>query len=387
MSQSRLIALAIPVAAALLIPLTAIAPAEGAAPAPIPPQNALISVSCPRPNACMAVGYRDGGSQGALAERWNGKRWRVVSTPTLTGPGGQSELVAVSCQTASLCLALGWSRSRTNVFNGIGVVEKWNGIRWRVLDVRFPKAWFVQGMSCVRRACMIVGSIQNPRAGQLLPLAALLTGTRLRQLRPAVPRGSNVEALGAVSCTAASFCAAVGSYEIQGVGTLINLAETWNGTTWRIRRTWHPVRFATVLDAVSCASPELCMAGGAPVAGFSPGMTIDLLWKNGRWRALEAERQLAGSPDVPTGFSCSTASRCVGSEYGLNSSRSAALTWNGGRTLGVHLVPQPPIGGLFAISCPRPARCIAVGGFATGAGAHDGVYSELWNGRKWFLLR
>jgi hypothetical protein len=52
----------------------------------------------------------------------------------------------------------------------------------------------------------------------------------------------------------------------------------------------------------------------------------------------------------------------------------------------VHWARQPAIGALFSISCPRPDRCIAVGGFARGTGTHDGVFADLWNGHRWFLM-
>lgn len=389
MAKNRLIAFAAAAALAVLTPLAAMTPAngavrpEGAVQAAPPPPAELTSVSCPRADFCMAVGDRADG-HADLAEQWKGKHWRVLATPTLTGPKGRSGLVGISCASASQCVAVGW-KSSIDLREAVSIAERWNGVRWRLLDVHFPTAWSVRGASCLRRACMIVGQRQEP-GGFSVPLAALLTGTRLRALRPAIPPREHFGGFfSAASCLSASFCAAVGGYVIENVGT-VSLAETWDGRTWRVRRTWHPATFDTLLDAVSCASPQLCMAGGAPVAGLRRGMTIELLWKDGRWHRVQAARPIVGPPDVPSGFSCPTVTRCVGSEYGLNSAHSAALTWNGGRTLGVHRVRRPAIGALTSISCPRPARCVAVGGFAKGAGTRNGVFAELWNGRRWFQM-
>jgi hypothetical protein len=274
--------------------------------------------------------------------------------------------------------------ARTSASTTIVIVEEWNGVRWRLLHVRFPRGSFPSGISCVRRACMIVGQHFGP-SERVAPLADLLTGTRLRPLKPAAARGSVGGFLAGVSCTSESFCVAVGGQGILGVGTT-SLAETWNGRTWRVRRTPRVANFDTLLESVSCASPGMCLAGGAPVAGLRAAKTIYLLWRHGRWRTLRAGRELAGPPDVPSSFSCPAATRCVGTEYGLNSTRSAALNWRGGLTLAVHRVRQPPIGALYSISCPRPAHCIAVGGLAQGAGTHDGAFTELWNGHRWFLL-
>lgn len=316
MTQSRLVALATAVAMALLLPLATTAPVEGATLTPQPPLDALTGVSCPQPNVCLAVGDRADATSGALAERWNGKRWRALATPTLTGPRGRSGLGSVSCVSTSMCVALGfWTRTAGGTSTAIA--EEWNGARWRLLHVRFPRGSFPSSISCVRRACMIVGQRVVGPSGRISALADLLTGSRLRPLKPFVAKGSVGGFLAGVSCTSDSFCAAVGGQFPPNVHGTINLAETWNGRTWRVRRTPHAAKFDTLLEAVSCASPDLCMAGGSSVAGLRPAMTSYLLWRHGIWRTLQADRELAGPPDVPTSFSCPAVTRCVGSEYGL----------------------------------------------------------------------
>lgn len=386
MVLARPSALATAMAVALLVPLASTASAEGSARANPPQQDALTSVSCPRPTFCMAVGYRAYGARGALAETWNGRRWRVLATPSLTGRGGRSLLQAVSCVSTTRCVAIG-SKSRTSSSPSSPVVEQWNGTRWRLLDLRFPAQTFLGRLSCLRRACMIVGSHTVGTLGRYVPLAGQLRGTRLRLVKAVLPRGVFGGFLSGVSCTSVSFCVAVGGYILK-VGGTVNLAETWNGTAWRVTRTWHPGSLDTVLTSVSCASPALCMAGGAPVAGLRGSFPLMLLWKGGSWHAMGITgRQLPGPPDVPAGVSCPATASCVASEYGLNSDRSAALTWRGGRTLAIHRVLHPATGDLYAISCPRPDRCIAVGALAPrSAGTRNGTFAELWNGRAWRLL-
>jgi hypothetical protein len=68
---------------------------------------ALHGVSCRSRWSCTAVGTR--GSRRTLVERWNGKKWSVVPSPS---PGDNSELNAVSCPGTSRCFAVGSNDGR-----------------------------------------------------------------------------------------------------------------------------------------------------------------------------------------------------------------------------------------------------------------------------------
>jgi hypothetical protein len=99
------------------------------APGPVGYGPGLIHVSCPSAASCMAVGNyltNFGVVSHDLAERWNGKVWRVVKT---AGPGGG--LSDVSCTRAARCIAVGQTGSHT-------LAEMWNGVRWRLLRTRNP---------------------------------------------------------------------------------------------------------------------------------------------------------------------------------------------------------------------------------------------------------
>jgi hypothetical protein len=82
-------------------------------PTPTPPgtQGAGIgSVSCTSLSACTATGLAFGAPAGfppqTLAERWNGKRWRIQPTPLLPGVGDMNNF-SVACPAQSACLAVG----------------------------------------------------------------------------------------------------------------------------------------------------------------------------------------------------------------------------------------------------------------------------------------
>lgn len=78
---------------------------------------ALSGVSCPATRACMAVGSSyDGRSNRPFAEQWQGGAWTTQQTPAarpqpmITQLAG-SQLLAVSCTSARVCLAVGYTRA------------------------------------------------------------------------------------------------------------------------------------------------------------------------------------------------------------------------------------------------------------------------------------
>src|SRR5215831_19127904 len=96
---------------------------------PNPPRaaaSALNGVSCPSGSACTAVGQfvLGSGAQRTLAERWNGRGWRIQPTPNAAG-SPVSRLFAVACPAPDNCTAVGASESKL-------LVERWGGARWRL---------------------------------------------------------------------------------------------------------------------------------------------------------------------------------------------------------------------------------------------------------------
>lgn len=67
----------------------------------------LSAVSCSSPRACTAVGNYLSNAFGELplAERWNGTSWRMQPTATSGYPNG-SALLGVSCPRANVCVAV-----------------------------------------------------------------------------------------------------------------------------------------------------------------------------------------------------------------------------------------------------------------------------------------
>ena len=278
-------------------------------PSPVPAGTisaGLSGVSCPSPRACTAVGefFSSGQRELALAERWDGAGWQVQPVPSPAGARQGSELSAVSCPSADRCFAVGQDFTKSG---SVALAETWNGARWTIQPL--PGAvsnTFLLGVSCATpRACVAVGSYGTE----------IWNGTSWRFVPMATPTGGQVISLDGVSCTSGSACTAVGSYFSQVAGPL-NLAETWNGTAWRVQATPNPMtQGRNQLNSVSCTSPRACTAVGVDAASdFAPPGGFAEAWDGTRWR-------LQATP-VPPG---------------------TVLTE------------------LFTVSCPVPAACTAVG--------------------------
>ena len=80
--------------------------------------------SCVSTTTCFAVGTQTVTNPSVpktLIERWNGQTWKVVASPNPSTPGSNSELRAVSCTSASFCVAVGqYATTKT-------LIEHWNG--------------------------------------------------------------------------------------------------------------------------------------------------------------------------------------------------------------------------------------------------------------------
>ncbi|HET9118726.1 MAG TPA: hypothetical protein VFN75_11735, partial [Pseudonocardiaceae bacterium] len=67
----------------------------------------LNAISCPSASFCVAVGQyvtSDGSAEQSLSEVWNGSTWAAITAPS---PSAASELLGVSCTSQSFCAAVG----------------------------------------------------------------------------------------------------------------------------------------------------------------------------------------------------------------------------------------------------------------------------------------
>jgi hypothetical protein len=316
-----------------------------------PNEGGMAGVSCPSASACAAVG-----SNGVtVAERWNGKAWAIEPTPT---PGGEvnGALNGVSCVSASACSAIGWYD--TTEGGTLSLADYWNGTAWAI---------------------------------QPTP-------------NPGGSGGSNGAAnnLNGVSCTSASACTAVGYYFSTFVTSPATLAARWNGTAWDVQPTPNPggtggpPNQENTLNGVSCTSASACTAVGSYNAGgtvSNPNGTTLLLavrWNGKTWAVQSTPSPSGAQGSSLAGVSCTSASACIAVGSYTNSAGTTvplAERWNGKAwTIQKTPIPSGALGSSLAgVSC-RCGICIAVGSYSTSTGAQM-TLAERWNGKAWVIQK
>ncbi len=335
--------------------------------------SVLSAVSCSSGRACTAVGsYTSSPSKPgfALAERWNGKGWRIQPTAKVKG-AKSPEFMGVSCASARACAAVGTAFSAAGS-RDVNLAEAWNGTSWRVQAIANPKGAAESGLyavSCTSaRACTAVGVYDNA-AGLPRGMAERWNGKAWR-IQP-IPQPAKRTWLFGVSCSGARACTAVG-YQNNGTGDAQPLAEAWNGAKWRAVTVPLP-RGAPggALSAVSCRSPGACTATGTSFDASAP--TLAERWNGKHWRIQPtpnpASYRKSFGEVALDGVSCTSATACTASgEYSPNGVAAYFLEAWHGKNWRLVTAPVPAgfvSGTLLGMSCAA-ARCTAVGAWAGG---------------------
>jgi len=303
----------------------------------------LADVSCPSPNACIAVAAATDVSA-ITAYSWNGSSWINISPE---GPIGT--LSGISCTSFSVCMTAGNNLGQVGANTGYSADP--NGVE---------------------------------------PLAAEWNGAGWTRTQTANPSGNGT--LTDVACTSATTCMAVGYTATAVASPVVPLAEQWNGTTWSITATPEPSGGGK-LTGISCASPSACMAVGQNgPAGNST--TFAEQWNGSAWSIVPMPSP-TGSSSL-TGVSCSSADTCmaVGSVSAACGSCSTpfAEQWNGSAWSTISIPNRGAIGSLASVSCTLANDCMSVGyelsgtaqpGCVSGCGGSRVPLTEHWNGAAW----
>ncbi|HEX9034036.1 MAG TPA: hypothetical protein VF834_19515, partial [Streptosporangiaceae bacterium] len=315
---------------------------QHAAAAPGATSNALTGVSCVSAAFCEAVGSRQdhlGLTTIALAEVWNGVRWKIQPTanPAQASGGLRMSLSGVACASASFCEAVGSSASTAG-----GGAERWNGKTWvlqaapggPLTSVSCPSAKFcmaaggdghveiwngsswsskssaagfisLRSVSCLSpTACEAIGS--GPSGDQ----AERWNGRSWSPQVTPTPTGGSSLGLTAVSCARLTSCEAVGSYS-NSAFQQVPLAEVWNGSAWKLQHAPNPGSSAfssAALNAVWCTSPTLCTAVGQ----FSNALNFTLaeVWNGSTWSLRSTPSYLYAGQNTLSAVSCTAGPVC-----------------------------------------------------------------------------
>lgn len=195
------------------------------------PYTVLRSVSCTTRWACTAVGQSGqtpqyGQQTRTLAARWNGRTWAVQPTPALVA-GAADALNAVSCKSATSCVAVGIAGFGGDSEAANTLAERWNGRRWliqRRAPIPLGNYSYLSGVWCSSdTACIAVGSTTYTHAPGVYqaPLAEAWNGARWSIQSTPNPAGASNTSFLAVGCTSVGGCTAVGNYDSSGYTPLV----------------------------------------------------------------------------------------------------------------------------------------------------------------------
>lgn len=316
-SRHRFLAWAIGV---LLIGLTV--PASSWAAGPLTwsgfefPGSNMWAVSCPSASLCVATAT--GGEVVVSTDPVGGAAaWTGAKVPSVDGYG-------ISCPSSSLCVAGGT--------NGVVVSTDPAGGAGAWSSVSVPGAGTIHAISCPSTSFCVAGSTEgvvtstNPTGGSGAWTVADLPSTDLW----------------GVSCPGASLCV--------GVGIIGELATSVNPTGGAGAWTLAKAPGNPAMWSVSCPSPSLCVAG----SDTDPA----ILWTTEPLAGSSSWNGMSGS--ASEGVSCASISLCVavGSDLISTDPTGGAgawvpWTWSSPTSTG----PAE----LFAVSCPSTSLCAAAG--------------------------
>jgi hypothetical protein len=304
--------------------------------------------------------------------------------------GSNAYLNSDSCTSSTFCMAVG-AFSRNG--NTPGLSDMFNGTKWVAEPVPSPRHRaniFANEISCASQtSCLFVGDHFGRPRGPYANLAEAWNGSSWRIVASKNPPSADFSALDDVACPTATFCLAVG---FAGSGHRYqDTAYTWqNGKTWH-RITVPSPRHArkSELGGLACADATDCMAVGDYTSASGRYLPFAVRWHDGRWKILATPAVRGQRSTTFQGIACPVATRCIAVGDTVDNTRGRffhafAEIWSGGKWR-VATLRQPPSFFLGA-SCPAPDRCFASGAtFPTKASVAQPL-TETWNGRKWKTL-
>jgi hypothetical protein len=184
-------------------------PIEGTA------QNAMLGVSCAGASSCVAVGEAAGKP---VAETWNGSTWSSSPAPPRPAGAKSATFAAVSCGSIRSCTAVGNSSEGAGTEKALA--ERWNGSAWSIVTTPAPAGakGFVglTDVACLSpNACFAAGAYAAEVSGgaptSVKSLVEGWEGTEWSVLTSPNLAGQAYNALAGIACSTSIDCTAVGS--------------------------------------------------------------------------------------------------------------------------------------------------------------------------------
>ena len=348
---------------------------------PLAGAGALDAVDCTSATRCVAYG------RASSAFVFDGTVWTATATPG--APPADADRFAIGCATATLCFAVGGNSYLQPPRPAY--IERWNGTGWSdapVTGATVSDAGF-EDVSCTTATeCLAVGTYQDGSTTKLL--AERWDGSAWTLLAdPPLPAGATIGpgADVVIDCGGARSCIAATTATIGGAPTPV--AVRWNGSGWEATALAAPAHAgaARVVD-VSCASATSCVLVGDQTVGLAA--TRDQFaqrWNGATWAAVASPLPSPGNQtpaSVVPQLSCPTTTFCALANPWTTPNVTLGTTverFDG--TSWTSMPTLPPVGSgqqapaLVSLDCDSATSCVGAG-FVPG-----GAHFVRWDGTTW----
>lgn len=203
-------------------------------------------------------------------------------------------------------------------------------------------------------SCVAVGIYDNGAVQTMLSENWSGSTGKWTQHIISAPSGASQPLLSGVSCTSATVCEAVGTYQDSG-GVYTALAERWNGSSWTQKTVPEPANTTEgELFGVDCPkSSSACTAAGLYDAPPNYGLLLER-WSGSSWSEQGSPSGLYNAYAV----SCPTAGACTAV------TSNGSTDWAGTSWSSAVPYATPTDGGspsLSSVSCTAVQTCIGGG--------------------------
>jgi hypothetical protein len=274
-------------------------------------------VSCTSSTNCVAVGVDAKGEP--LVLRGNPVTWNAAQASQVTlakSFGGRGQLTALTCTSATSCVAGGMDAHR-DPLSIVGNPASWTTSEaHHVALTKAQGSWGTfSGFRCTSStSCVAVGNALTNEPFTLSGNPATWTAAQVRVITIGVPEKSGGE-LSSLACSSATACVAVGFAEGLGVGSPVTLVG--NPLTWtkaQLRKTTLSSTFGSggSLNSLACSSTTSCVAAGTDGAGSPLTMTgSPATWSTSAAHQIRLSGAKWGASGYQNSFACPSNTQCV----------------------------------------------------------------------------
>ena len=339
----------------------------------------LTNVSCYSSTFCAAGGFflDSSGGQHAFVSTFDGTNWTDTELGTSLDVGNKSALVAVSCPTATTCVAGGTYTNSQG--DPLPFVSTFDGTNWTDVDdsagFNYGDGATVSGLSCATASfCVLVGQYVDPSSNDRA-LVSVYDGHSWSAHAIATGFGSLSDTATSVSCPTDTFCAVGGTYT-NSEHYLQAFVSTYDGANWSdsLGAQGATAQYGSTINALSCSQSGECEAVGQQFNSQNTSLVATL--HGSQWTESTAGTFSASQNDVNlVAVSCPTTSNCglVGSYQDSNTkfhsfeSEGKGASWSD-KEIGTNLDPVQWSWN-NSVSCASATFCVAGGAAQSVLGA------------------